>query len=395
MQLMPYSQEYADGIRTLYFRYVAAHPFEFLAYLGKGAYDYWLFLPYYTWAGRKSAQAYVPSLNPHVRIDDDDVAYGYKSIHPDWILNLRWKYLPSSVLFYVYFALSYAILAQACWTAATPLMRTVRGVSASDQSDTDRRATLFLQGMLIYFAGCSIVRIAVPVHGHGAMIAFNTIVMFNLIRLVYMDPSTGSPRRVLPAGASWKTLGWALPIAALALLGLHRLRVSIDEAGGVRAGVSRAIGSVLGYARDAKPHTVAYSMAPQTIHSAVFTAVGLDAEDVDTANMHNLIAHNSRITIPRGGDGFYAVSGYVTLAFNPNGQRIACIYRNGGAILAMRTSDPSVHANPFTIDVTWTGNLAAGDYLELVVFQDSGVDLTAGDADRRHQQVSLSVARIE
>ena len=58
------SIEYNTAIRELYFNYILNKPGSFLDLPGKKYfYDYFLFLPYYSWTGNKSAHAYLPKIN--------------------------------------------------------------------------------------------------------------------------------------------------------------------------------------------------------------------------------------------------------------------------------------------------------------------------------------------
>ncbi|MBI3553530.1 MAG: hypothetical protein HY077_13625 [Elusimicrobia bacterium] len=168
-----YSKEYAAGIRNLYFRSIIGRPWHFAGFLLRSAWDYFLFLPYYSWSGRLSSQGYIPNLNPSIPVDADDMSASVRHVHTDWILNLRWKYFPSSPLFYIYLLCAYFLVGQALYAAS----------AAGSSDDAAPLPILCLLAMFIYFAFCSIVRILVPVHGQNSAVAFNAIAVFNLIRL--------------------------------------------------------------------------------------------------------------------------------------------------------------------------------------------------------------------
>lgn len=108
-----------------------------------------------------------------------------------------------------------------------------------------------------------------------------------------------------------------------------------------------------------------------TITSATWTAVGLSTTDFESdAAWH---AGGSTLTVPAGGGGKYAVKAAATFAANATGARYIAIAKNGVRIFHFSRPSSSVVSNSLTIsdDVS----LAAGDTLEVHVYQDSGADL--------------------
>lgn len=181
-QELVWSDEYHIIIEKLYIEYILNHPGDFFEYLYKSVYDYFLFLPYYSWSGTKSAHAYLPKINLNAIIDWDDLAPDYRDSDLSWILNLKPEYLPQDMLFKIYFALAYLLLAEAvytafAWTEKNAVTTTSRGVSDS------ALPIYLLRGMLIYFFFASVVRILIPNYGHSAVVAFNVIVIYNLARI--------------------------------------------------------------------------------------------------------------------------------------------------------------------------------------------------------------------
>lgn len=169
-QELLWSAEYSDGIKKLYIEYVFKHPVEFFEYLYKGIYDYFLFLPYYSWSGIKSAHAYMPHINEQVEIDPRDIDPDF--LHLSWPVNLKFEYLPQSPLFRIYFAMSYFFLFQAVYTAFT----------RTGKNEENPLPIYLLRGMLIYFFFASAVRVLIANYGHSAVIAFNIIIFYNLAR---------------------------------------------------------------------------------------------------------------------------------------------------------------------------------------------------------------------
>jgi hypothetical protein len=111
----------------------------------------------------------------------------------------------------------------------------------------------------------------------------------------------------------------------------------------------------------------AYHNATQTITGdAAAVALSLNAEDYDTATMHDLVTNNSRITIPSGGSGFYDVKGY-SVKSAANGTMRLQIHKNG-------VEQKRVELNATTITgmtIAWGLSLVAGDYVELYGFHGS------------------------
>lgn len=145
-----------------------------------------------------------------------------------------------------------------------------------------------------------------------------------------------------------------------------------------------------------QPRCVAYSTAVQSIaNGGGLAAVALNAEDLDVGALHDNATNNTRITIAAGGDGFYLVTGAGSWAGNVTSFRLAALRKNGATTLQTvyhnpNTSDGSLVSSP---PVVWFGVLAAGDYVEFMVGQNSGGALNFGSATR-DQGAVLSVAKL-
>lgn len=176
------SSEYNGAIKELYFEFIFHKP-EFLAYLTRSVYDYILFLPYYTWTGDKSAHAYLPKINKNVEIEPQDLAPDFKDTSLNWILNLKPKYLPEGPLFWLYFICAYAVFIQAVYTSFVQFKKGSNPDVPFDELIENKMPIYLLWGMLIYFFFASVVRILIPVHGQGAVVAFNIIIIYNLVRI--------------------------------------------------------------------------------------------------------------------------------------------------------------------------------------------------------------------
>tara|TARA_R110000868_G_scaffold296804_1_gene557170 strand:+ start:227 stop:1078 length:852 start_codon:yes stop_codon:yes gene_type:complete len=115
--------------------------------------------------------------------------------------------------------------------------------------------------------------------------------------------------------------------------------------------------------------------ASQSISNATFTAKSFPGTDVyDTDGFHDPATNNSRITIPTGLGGYYLVYGQVNWDANATGRRLLYIRKNGTAIYFVEGFASSASIYP-TNTVSIIDNFAAGDYLELFVYQNSGGSL--------------------
>lgn len=118
---------------------------------------------------------------------------------------------------------------------------------------------------------------------------------------------------------------------------------------------------------------LAATRASQTVSNNTFTAVNLATEIYDTDNFHSTSTNTSRFTIPTGKGGNYlffatggvdAFTGGLGVRFAKNGTNFSTAYFN--------FSNPSSGLSVGS--VTSILNLAAGDYVQLVLIQNSGSD---------------------
>jgi hypothetical protein len=108
----------------------------------------------------------------------------------------------------------------------------------------------------------------------------------------------------------------------------------------------------------------------QSIPNATWTAVTFDTESWDNGGYHSTSSNTSRITIPSGKDGVYLFTANVVLANAGGTYRYIKIYKNGSAISLQNMNNLSgdVAAMGYSMLV----KLAATDYIEVFVLQDSG-----------------------
>jgi hypothetical protein len=107
----------------------------------------------------------------------------------------------------------------------------------------------------------------------------------------------------------------------------------------------------------------------QSIPNTTYTALTYDSENYDTDSFHSTSSNTSRLTIPTGKGGKYEVTAFVQWDNNATGFRIVVIYLNGtyNKSIAVETSSGYL-GQPGSYTMT----LAAGDYIEIYVYQNSG-----------------------
>ncbi len=136
--------------------------------------------------------------------------------------------------------------------------------------------------------------------------------------------------------------------------------------------------------------TIAKSIAPaicgvsalrasdQTITDSTWTPILWTSEDWDTANgasstFHNNSSNQERLTVPSGLDGYYAIASNIVWDTNTAGRRALRILQNGATNIAVtRESAVSGGSTGSGMFIGRTFLLAAGDYVQIDAYQDSG-----------------------
>lgn len=126
------------------------------------------------------------------------------------------------------------------------------------------------------------------------------------------------------------------------------------------------------------PACRAYHNTTQSIANLSPQAVVLNSERFDNAAIHSTSSNTSRLTAPTGGGGKYLFGASWAWAISSNTNfRQGRAMVNGTTGIGYLTTQPSaVHASEGFITSTYT--LAAADYFELFVHQDSGAGLNLG-----------------
>jgi hypothetical protein len=130
-----------------------------------------------------------------------------------------------------------------------------------------------------------------------------------------------------------------------------------------------------------------FANSAQTISNATDTKLAYANESFDTDGFHSNVTNNTRITIPAGLGGYYRITANNGFLSNGSGRRIIGLTLNGSGVSSQIEITPTSSTEPAG-SITDTYLLAAGDYLEVNVFQTSGGNLnTSGQAAREFFQV--------
>lgn len=99
------------------------------------------------------------------------------------------------------------------------------------------------------------------------------------------------------------------------------------------------------------------------------TTLTFDTERYDTDAFHSTSSNTSRLTVPSGKGGKYHMEGHAQFASGTTGERELRVLLNGATIIAVNTEQGLIAEN-VTVHVSTDYELAVGDYVELVAFQD-------------------------
>jgi len=121
-----------------------------------------------------------------------------------------------------------------------------------------------------------------------------------------------------------------------------------------------------------RPLCIAKQTVSQSLATGTFTPITMDTEVLDRDNQHSTVTNTDRVVIGNT-LGWYRVSGTVAYNGGAVGTRIASVYLNG--LLTQNTAYTRVVANASFTCVGVTAIVqatAAGDYVQIVGWQDSG-----------------------
>lgn len=121
-----------------------------------------------------------------------------------------------------------------------------------------------------------------------------------------------------------------------------------------------------------KPMCRVYNSANLSIATATQTVLTFNSERYDVGGCHSTSSNTSRLTVPSGAGGVYAIGGVASFAANATGIRNVSILLNGATVIDGHDATSVSASGPHTISVSTQYKLAAGDYVELRVYQTSG-----------------------
>jgi hypothetical protein len=134
-----------------------------------------------------------------------------------------------------------------------------------------------------------------------------------------------------------------------------------------------------------------YHSTTQSTTTSVVAKKDFDSEDFDTDGFHDNSTNNSRLTIPTGMGGKYLVVASIDWASNSTNERYVAIIKNNTTEYA--TSRITANSTAETAQsVSAVLDLAAGDYVEVQVYQTSGGNLNAGVNSRGRR---FSIAKLD
>ena len=115
------------------------------------------------------------------------------------------------------------------------------------------------------------------------------------------------------------------------------------------------------------PHCRVYNSANISIPNNTLTALTFDSERVDTDTMHSTVTNTGRITMTTA--GWYDVGASIQWPAAAAGARAVYLRVNGTNYIAATRLDNAAQVD---MEVSTSWQFAAGDYIEVIVFQVSG-----------------------
>jgi hypothetical protein len=113
-----------------------------------------------------------------------------------------------------------------------------------------------------------------------------------------------------------------------------------------------------------------YNNANISIPNNSATAATFNTEDYDTDNIHSTVSNTGRLTCQTAGK--YLIVANYSLAGNASGIREFFIKLNGGNYIAADSGKAPIAADAWRNSLSKIIELAVSNYVEFVVFQNSG-----------------------
>jgi hypothetical protein len=148
-----------------------------------------------------------------------------------------------------------------------------------------------------------------------------------------------------------------------------------------------------GTAGTGRPAVMATSVLDTSLTAATWTNMLFASEEYDTSAMHSTVTNTGRLTVATGEDGLYQVTASVFLNYHAGIHPCGLMLRKnaagsstGGTLITQSTTVLSNNAVVITgAELNTHLRLAAADYLELFVIQDSGGALVLKGSVNTHR----------
>jgi hypothetical protein len=114
----------------------------------------------------------------------------------------------------------------------------------------------------------------------------------------------------------------------------------------------------------------------QTISNNTYTAATFDTETFDTDGFHSTSSNTSRITIPSGKAGKYLFVMMMAFTTSGTGERLTALNKNGVNFHKITFQANGISGGYIFDSSSTIVDATAGDYWEMIVYQNSGGNLT-------------------
>lgn len=119
-----------------------------------------------------------------------------------------------------------------------------------------------------------------------------------------------------------------------------------------------------------------YNSAVEAITSAVLTPLTFDSEYYDNGGLHSTSSNTSQLTAQKAGK--YLISGQVLWASTPTARELKLVIRKGGTVYLAMLDEEFINTSGPSQNISALAHLAAGEYVELLVNQNTGSNLNCG-----------------
>lgn len=131
----------------------------------------------------------------------------------------------------------------------------------------------------------------------------------------------------------------------------------------------------------------AFNSGAQSIPDAAETKLTFDSERWDTDDCHSTSVSSGRLTANTA--GMYVISASIAFADNATGRRKVSIRWNDATLIAQESQPASTAGDSTYMTVSTIYKMAAGDYVEVQVYQNSGGALNLGTFNQTSQEFSM------